>query len=231
MQRRVSAPLLSLFLLALVAACAPKPPAPEALSLQPADFASLAGWSEDRQDAALPALLSSCKRLLTQPAERAVGPNGLAGTVADWQAPCTGLAALPAGDAGAARKFLEASFQLFATRGKDGPEGLFTGYYEPELKGSLAPDARLSVPIYRRPEDLVEIDLGEFRADWKGMRTAGRVVNGRLKPYPDRAAIDGGALKGKRLELAWTDDPIAAFFLEIQGSGRLVQPRVPPGDH
>jgi len=224
MQSRVPAPLLSLVLLALVAACAPKPPQPEALTLQPAEFASLQGWSEDRQDAALPALLASCKRLLTQPAERPVGPNGLAGTVADWQAPCSALAALPPSDAGAARRFLEASFRVFATRGKDGPEGLFTGYYEPEIKGSLAPDARFPVPLYRRPDDLVEVDLGDFRADWKGMRTAGRVVSGRLKPYPDRAAIDGGALKGKRFELAWTDDPVAAFFLEIQGSGRLVQP-------
>jgi len=216
--------LASLVLLALLAACAPKPPAPEGLSLQPTDFASLPGWADDRQDAALPALALSCRRLLTQPAARAVGPKGLAGTVADWQPVCAALAAVPANDTAAARQFLEASFTPFTTRGKDGPDGLFTGYYEPEIKGSLAPDPRFPVPLYRRPDDLVEVDLGDFRADWKGMRAAGRVVSGRLKPYPDRAAIDKGALEGKKFELAWTDDPIAAFFLEIQGSGRLVQP-------
>src|SRR4051812_8888979 len=105
MQNRVLAPLLAFAFLVFVAGCAPKPPQPEALTLQPADFAGLPGWSEDRQDAALPALQLSCKRLMTQPAERAVGPNGLAGTVADWQAPCTAAAALPPGDAGAVRRF------------------------------------------------------------------------------------------------------------------------------
>jgi len=95
--------LASLVLLALLAACAPKPPAPEGLSLQPTDFASLPGWADDRQDAALPALALSCRRLLTQPAARAVGPKGLAGTVADWQPVCAALAAVPANDTAAAR--------------------------------------------------------------------------------------------------------------------------------
>ena len=216
--------LLSLVFLACLAGCAPKPPVPESLTLTPTDFASLPGWTADHQEAALPALLASCKRLASQAPERPVGPDALAGTVADWQPICVAAASLPADDAGAARRFLEASFQPFAARGKDGPEGLFTGYYEPEIKGSLAPDPRFPVPLYKRPDDLVEVDLGEFRADWKGLRTAGRVVSGHLKPYFDRAAIDRGALKNKKLELAWTDDPIAAFFLEIQGSGRLVQP-------
>ena len=218
------AALAVLVSVAALAGCAPKPPPPEALHLTPTEFTALPGWNDDRTDQALPALAASCKRLLAQPADKPVGPDGLAGTVADWQAPCAAAAALPAGDAPAARSFFQAAFQPFAARGNAGPEGLFTGYYEPELKGSLQPDPRFPVPIYRRPDDLVTVELSDFRADWKGQRIAGRVESGRLKPYYDRAAIDRGALRNKRLELAWTDDPVAAFFLEIQGSGRLVQP-------
>jgi membrane-bound lytic murein transglycosylase A len=78
-----------------------------------------------------------------------------------------------------------------------------------------------TVPIYRRPDDLVMVELGDFRADWRGERIAGRVIDGALKPYPDRLAIERGALTGRGLELLWVADPIDAFFLEIQGSGRI----------
>src|SRR5690606_9984185 len=70
--------------------------------------------------------------------------------------------------------------------------------------------------------ELVTVDLGAFRDSLKGERIAGRVVDGALKPYPDRSAIDAGALAGRGLELLWVDDPVAAFFLHIQGSGRVV---------
>jgi membrane-bound lytic murein transglycosylase A len=100
-------------------------------------------------------------------------------------------------------------------------EGLFTGYYEAELDGSRAPDATYATPIYGRPADLVTVDLVDFRADWKGEAIVGRVVDGQLEPYPDRAAIDGGALAGAGAELIWVADPVDAFFLHIQGSGRV----------
>src|SRR6185295_10813052 len=68
------------------------------------------------------------------------------------------------------------------------------------------------------------VDLGRFRADLKGKRIAGKVEDGALVPYFDRKAIDEGALAGRGLELVWVDDPVDAFFLEIQGSGRIVLP-------
>jgi membrane-bound lytic murein transglycosylase A len=67
----------------------------------------------------------------------------------------------------------------------------------------------------------VTVDLGLFRDEWKGRRIAGRVADRALLPYPDRTEIRNGALRGRGLELAWVDDPIDAFFLEIQGSGRI----------
>jgi membrane-bound lytic murein transglycosylase A len=68
------------------------------------------------------------------------------------------------------------------------------------------------------------VELGEFRADYRGQRIAGKVVNGQLRPYANRADIDAGALVGKNLELIWLNDPIEAFFLAIQGSGRVKMP-------
>jgi membrane-bound lytic murein transglycosylase A len=61
-----------------------------------------------------------------------------------------------------------------------------------------------------------------FREDWKGQRLTGRQVDGRLVPYPTRSEIDAGALAGKGSELLWVDDAVDAFFLHVQGSGRVV---------
>ena len=105
--------------------------------------------------------------------------------------------------------------------GAKGAEGLFTGYYEPELAGSRQRSDEYGVPLYRRPADLVMVDLGEFRTDLAGNSIAGRVVDGRLKPYSTRAEIDAGALAGQGLELLWVADPVDAFFLQVQGSGRI----------
>jgi membrane-bound lytic murein transglycosylase A len=209
--------------LLLLAACAEKPsekPAP-LLTLAPVEFSKLSGWDSDDQSQALPALLRSCARLEKQPADRPVGPDGMAGTVADWLGPCQAAKSLPAGDAAAARRFFEGEFQPFVVADRDEPQGLFTGYYEPELEGARAPDATHTVPLYRRPDDLVLVNLGDFRADLKGDSIAGRVIDGTLKPYYSYQEIDEGALKGKDLELVWVADPIDAFFLHIQGSGLI----------
>ncbi|GLR79229.1 murein transglycosylase A [Azospirillum oryzae] len=208
----------------LFSACAPKEeakPTPDALTLTPLSFADLAGWRTDPVAQAVSALARSCARFRTQPAERSVGPGGVAGTIGDWQGPCAQLADLPPGNDAAARAFFEANFTPYAAGNNGTREGLFTGYYEAELEGSRKPDPAYPVPLYRRPADLVMVDLGDFSDRWKGERTAGRVVDGKLKPYEDRAAIVAGALKGKGLELVWVKDPIGAFFLQIQGSGRI----------
>ena len=83
------------------------------------------------------------------------------------------------------------------------------------------PDGAHTTPLLRRPPDLVSADLGLFRPDWRGERIAGRVVNGRLVPYPTRAEIEHGALGGMGLAFLWVNDPVDAFVLQIQGSGRV----------
>jgi membrane-bound lytic murein transglycosylase A len=99
------------------------------------------------------------------------------------------------------------------------PVGLFTGYYEPTLHGSRTGGATFPVPLYLRPPELVEVELGRFRPDLEGKRIAGEVRDGALVPYHDRGAIEEGALAGRDLELLWVDDAVDAFFLQIQGSG------------
>ena len=121
-----------------------------------------------------------------------------------------------------AREFFEAHFAPYEARNGAEAEGLFTGYFEPELRGATQADGRYAVPLYARPDDLVTVDLGLFRSALLGERLAGRVADGALKPYATRADIDGGALAARGLELVWVDDPIDAFFLHIQGSGRIV---------
>ncbi len=221
--RRTAPAALGLLAALALAACAGPPPPPR-LTLSPTSFDRLAGWRADRQSVALGAFRRSCARLATLPGSAPIGPGGLAGSAADWRPPCAAAATVPEGDDAAARRFFEAAFRPFALGDNGVPDGLFTGYYEPELRGARRPAPGFAVPLYRRPPDLVMVDLGLFRPDWRGEHIAGRVDGGRLRPYASRAEIERGALGQRGLELVWVADPVDAFFLEIQGSGRVDLP-------
>lgn len=200
------------------AASPAKPQAAARLILRALPFSALPGWTDDRHDEALAAWRRSCARLAKRPPGASLGGGGIAGTVGDWQAVCQAASRVRPG---AARAFFETRFKPHLATAPGQPDGLFTGYFEAELRGSRRRQGAYRIPLYARPPDLVTVDLGRFRDTWKGRRTAGRVTGGRLVPYESRAAIDGGALGGRGLELAWVDDPVDAFFLHIQGSGRV----------
>jgi membrane-bound lytic murein transglycosylase A len=204
-----------------LAGCETAPPPPQ-LVLSPARFADLPGWSADRQGEAIVALQRSCTRILGLPETRSVGPAGYERPVAAWRPACEHALRIDVNDHAAARAFLEKYFVPFAAADNDRRDGLFTGYYEPELRGARAPDARYRVPLHGRPADLVTVDLALFKPEWKGQRITGRLDNGTLKPYPTRAEIMSGALRDTRSEIVWVDDPVDAFFLQVQGSGRVV---------
>ncbi len=194
------------------------------LALIPATFADLPGWRDDDVAAALPPLLRSCARMGKLPDDAPLGGTGFAGTAADWRSACAAAAKVPKEDQAATRAFFEEHFRPFAAgNAADRGErtGLFTGYYEALLRGSRKRGGRYTVPLYSRPADLVSVDLGKFREDLRGRRLAGRILDGELVPYADREEIEKGALAGRGLELVWVDDPIGAFFLQIQGSGRV----------
>ncbi len=187
----------------------PAPPPKRAADLPLADVAmpELPGAA-----AALSAFRASCPVLL-----RRDDRSGLASPGA-WANACA--AAATATDAAG---FFRDNFRAVTIAAGS---GFATGYYEPELAGSRAAAPEFAVPLYRKPPDLVEVDLGRFAADLKGRKLRGRLEAGTLVPYWTRGEIMAGALTGRGLELAWAADPYEAFFLEIQGSGRL---RLPDG--
>ncbi len=117
----------------------------------------------------------------------------------DWRALCRA-----AEDQTNARAFFELFFRPVVIR--DGARALFTGYFEPELDGSRRPSARYRHPVYRLPP--------EAR---------------RTNQWLTRSEIEESAvMKGRGLEIAWVDDPVELFFLQIQGSGRI---RLPDGEY
>ncbi len=107
-------------------------------------------------------------------------------------------------------------FRVFRSRGDGRGTVLFTGYYLPELRGSLGRDRDHTVPLHRAPDDLVVVRTKDFPQVPDDL--VGRVDSGRLVPYATRAEIAGGALDGKRAVLCWVDSAVDAFFAEIQGS-------------
>jgi membrane-bound lytic murein transglycosylase A len=126
-------------------------------------------------------------------------------------------------DATTLHRFIAQRYQVYRSAG-DPATGrvLFTGYYEPSLRGSLQQTERFRYPVYGTPGDLISADLSLFSERFQGERLLGRLQGNRLVPYYERHEIDqNGALLGKAEIIAWVDDPIELFFLQIQGSGRI----------
>ncbi len=112
-------------------------------------------------------------------------------------------------------------FLVYRAAGRDG-QFLFSGYFEPIFEGRLRPDASFKHPIYRKPDDLIKIDLSPFSEELKGKSIVARIDGKSVVPYYSREQIaQGRALNGRGLELAWLRDPVDVAFLQIQGSGRL----------
>lgn len=140
----------------------------------------------------------------------------------DWQEACAAAAGWSDNDNDAVAFFR----RYFETVQVGDGAAHATGYFEPEILGSRQRQSGYQVPIYRRPAELVDVDLGLFSEELKGRKIRGKVQGGNFVPFDDRATIEAGALSGRGLELAWAADPVEFFFLQVQGSGRL---RLPDG--
>lgn len=204
----------SLFIIAaglagLLAGCEERQETVAPIHMQPIEFSELDGWSDDRQSEALAAFRQSCTRFEVLSAEN--------------RAPlCAAAQAVAPGDP-AARAFFETWFTPLVLSASGGSDGLFTGYYEPEIKASRIRTRAYQTPLLGPPPDLVTADLGQFDPKFIGERLHGRVAGGRFVPYPARADIERDALRQADLRaLAWVADPVDAFFMHIQGSGRLL---------
>jgi membrane-bound lytic murein transglycosylase A len=173
--------------------------------MTPTTFGALPGWDKDDLRQAWPAFRSSCAVLARK---------------ADWKEPCMVARTVDAADGGAIRLFFETFFVPNLVRAADGADtGLITGYYEPMLYGARKRGGAFQTPLYRVPDDLLTIDLASVYPDLKGMRLRGRLAGKKVVPYSTRAEIERADVGGK--ELLWVDDPVEAFFLEVQGSGRV----------
>ncbi|RJR29646.1 MAG: murein transglycosylase [Desulfobacteraceae bacterium] len=124
------------------------------------------------------------------------------------------------------KRAVKKGFILYRAKGAPQNEKvLFTGYYEPTYPASLSPDATYKHPIYKKPDDLIQVDLSPFREEFKGKSIVARIDGKRVVPYYSRKEIeDNKSLAGRRLEIAWLKDHLDVSFLQIQGSGRLKLP-------
>nr|WP_307719735.1 murein transglycosylase A [Massilia psychrophila] len=182
----------------------PLPPAPASL-MTPTTFGALPGWQQDDLREAWPAFIGSCKALVRK---------------TDWAAPCTAAATVNQADGAAIRVFFESWFVPNQVRAVDGDDsGLITGYYEPMLYGARKRGGAFQTPLYRVPDDLLTVELGSVYPELKAMRLRGRLVGKKVIPYNTRAEIERADIDGK--QLLWVDDAVEAFFLEVQGSGRV----------
>lgn len=198
------------------------------LGLQPMAYQQVPGWKEDDLAPALDAFIRSCARMerqnLEQPMGGATAPTlgGRAGRIVDWLPVCAAAKGAKGQTPALVRYFFESWFRPHLVTNNGNPQGLFTGYYEAELRGHWNPSDRYRYPIYARPRDLISVSLGQFDDDFRGKAVHGMVKGSRLVPYADREAIDKGYLKNRALELLFVDDAVDAFFLHIQGSGRVL---------
>jgi len=183
--------------------------------LEPVAFSALPGWRDDDHAAAFATFLRSCAAI--DAAEPDLRPALAASKT--LAAVCSAALAQPPRGRAAARRFFEEHFQAFRVVPKNGAPFL-TGYFEPEYRGRLTQDATYSAPILARPDDLVTLQPGERIASLGPELSAARRTARGLEPYPDRAAIEDGALGASAKALAWLD-PIDAYFAHVQGSVRV----------
>jgi len=198
----------------------PAPPTPPAAAVEtravyePVVFEMLPATRADDWAAAWPAFLQTC---------RALGQRDA------WRDVCAQAAAVDGRDGSQARQFFATRFDAYRVlarriEGERDVEtrdaGLMTGYYEPLVRGSRSRSEKFGTPIYRVPPDLLVVDLAGVYPELANLRLRGKQQGRRIVPYPSRAEITAGdALAGN--ELVWLDDPVEAFFLQVQGSGRV----------
>lgn len=186
-----------------------------------ASFSDLPGWANDDHLAALKAFIASCPAVIERASSKKREVKPATRALAE-------ICRFALADAGSGRKASKAAARMFfETHFKPRRveqsirEGMLTGYYEPLLKASRTPTAEYKTPLYRRPDDLINVVAESERGAKSANFTHMRKTADGLKPYLTRAEIERGALAGQGLELLYFRDPVDVYFLQVQGSGHI----------
>lgn len=193
------------------------PPTPESqdfvagdVRLSPSQFADLPATRDEDWEQALKAFQVSCTTMQHHSL---------------WREACRNAQGMPQG---LARAFFEGNFELWKVSAKDSQSGFFidkglmTGYFEPILRASRVRHGIYQYPIYGVPDDLITVELDSIHPQLKGLRLRGKLQGRKLVPYDDRKGIATRKDLEKKHVICWADDPVEAFFLQIQGSGRVL---------
>lgn len=165
------------------------------------DFEELPNWHAEDYEEALENFLNNCKSTKTKKLYQQTCKN--ARYTSD------------------AKSFIQQEFAPYKINTKNGEDtGLLTGYYEPELRGSLQKTKKYKYPIYETPKDLIVVDLSSIYPHLKNYRLRGKLNGNKLVPYYTRKESSSKHVPAK--VICYTDSKIDLFFLEIQGSGRVV---------
>ena len=207
-----------------LSALADTPPRALAGKLKPASWAEMPGWSNDDLSQFWPLFIRNCRGLMRPTSGNLAAPARA--TPRAWQPVCAAAAdparAPAAGDGEGVRRFLQTYLQPWRLNAADGKPATntVTGYYEPLVRGSRRQGGAYQWPLYTVPADLLTIDLGSVYPELAGKRVRGKLDGKRVVPYDTRAAIEAS---GRRPPvLVWVDDPVDNFFLQVQGSGRVL---------
>ena len=169
--------------------------------LKASTFKKLPAWNNEEHGKALENFIYSCKSKKTQDLY-----SGLCQKANEVNDP---------------KLFFEKEFRPFTiTANGEKKEGLLTGYYEPQLHGSREKTQRFKYPVYATPEDLIIVDLDEVYPELKHLRLRGKLLGNRLVPYDTREDIDENTIAAE--VICYVDSKIDLFFLEVQGSGRVL---------
>ena len=183
-------------------------------------FSDLPGWTDDVVLEAFAAFRRSAFQVL----DRAYRTGALGIDHHSFAEAFDAARRMEAAGEADARRFFETGFRPFRVVGQEDGAGFVTGYYEPEVEASPHRTETFRVPLYRRPDDLVDIDDGSRPSAMDPYFEFARSTASGLEEYPDRAAIEQGALAGRGLEIAWLADRVDAFFIHVQGAARLKMP-------
>lgn len=181
--------------------------------LKPVAFKDIKGWAEDDLNCALETFQRSAIEIL-QNGHGFKRQARFGGTRENWRKSCEKSLTAKRG-----RNFFETHFRAFQVNVDGGSGGLFTGYYEPMVLGSRTPSQDYRVPIYAPPGDLVT--FSDVERETTGLNY-GRRENGKAVGYYTRQQIESGALEGRGLELCFIKSWVDAFFIHVQGSGRVL---------